>query len=220
MARQVVVIGLGQFGMHLARTLVKMGCEVIALDTNESRVEDVRDDVQRALIGDARDYEMLSSALCGGVDQAVVALGETSIEPSILCMVHLKRIGVRSIISTARNDDHAMILKAVGAHEIIFPERETAERAARHVANPDLRDMFSLADDYRIMEIVAPEKLVGKTLSSANLRRDFELLVLAVRHKGQERFEFLPNPDSVIRPDDLLMVLGRELDLARFAGLG
>lgn len=217
--KQVVVIGLGQFGMHLARTLPKMSVEVIAIDTNEGRVEEIRDDVHRAMIGDARDYDMLSAALTGGIDEAVIALGETSIEPSILCTVHLKRLGIKSIVSTARNDDHAMILKAVGANEIIFPERETAERAARHIANPDLRDMFSLDDDYRIMEIVAPTKLTGKTLAAANLRRDFDLLVLAVKEKGRPNFSFLPSPDLGIKPDDTLMVLGRELDLARFAGL-
>ena len=218
MSKQVAIIGLGQFGMHLARTLVKMGCEVIAIDTNESRVEEVRDDVHRALIGDARDPDMLASALPGSLDEAVVALGETSIEPSILCTLHLKRQKLKSILSTARNDDHAMILRAVGANEIIFPERETAERTARHIANPDLRDMFSLDDDYRIMEIVSPGKLCGKTLAAANLRRDFELLVLAVKRKGEGKYDFLPNPDSTVKQGDVLMVLGRELDLARFTG--
>lgn len=216
--RQVVVIGLGQFGMQLARSLVKMNCEVVAIDLNESRVNQVRDDVQRAIIGDARDYEMLSSIVSASVDEAVVGLGESSIEPSILCTLHLKRIGVKVIMSTARNDDHANILRAVGANEIIFPERETAERTARRIANPDLRDMFSLADDYRIMEILAPKALHGKTLAAAQLRRDFDLLVLAIRPANEERFNFLPGADTVIHPNEALMVLGRELDLARFAG--
>ena len=82
--KQVAVIGLGQFGMHLARTLVKMGCEVLALDVNEQRVEDVRDDVHRALIGDARDLEMLRGILAPEINEAVVCLGESTIEPSIL----------------------------------------------------------------------------------------------------------------------------------------
>ncbi|GMU81449.1 MAG: hypothetical protein AMXMBFR47_13200 [Planctomycetota bacterium] len=214
-----MVIGLGQFGMQLARSLVKMNCEVVAIDMNESRVNQVRDDVQRAIIGDARDFDMLASIVSASVDEAVVGLGESSIEPSILCTLHLKRIGVKVILSTARNDDHANILRAVGANEIIFPERETAERTARRIANPDLRDMFSLADDYRIMEIVAPKVLHGKSLASAQLRRDYDLLVLAIRPADQERFNFLPGADAVIHPNETLMVLGRELDLARFAGL-
>jgi trk system potassium uptake protein len=217
--RQVAVIGLGQFGMHLSRTLVKMGCEVVSIDTNERRVDEVRDDVHRAIIGDARDVEMLEGALSSRIDEAIIALGEGSIEPSILCALNLRRLGVKHVVSTARNDDHATILKAVGAHEVIFPERDTAERVARHIANPDLRDMFSLDDDYRIMEIVAPDALHGKTLAEVNIRRDYDLLVLAVREAGQARFQFLPSATTVIKPEEVLMVLGRELDLARFAGM-
>lgn len=218
--RQVCVLGLGQFGSHLAQTLVKMGCEVLAVDINEQRVEDIRDKVHRAVIGDVRSYAMLSSVVSSGIDEAVVALGETTIEPSILATLNLRRIGVKMIASTARNDEHAQILKAVGAEEIIFPERETAERMARRIAVPDLRDMFSLADDYRIMEIVAPRKVQGKTLSQLEMRKQHELLVLAVRAPDQARFSFLPSPDAVIHPGEVMMVLGRELDLARFAGLG
>jgi trk system potassium uptake protein TrkA len=217
--RQVCVLGLGQFGMHLARTLVKMGCEVLAIDLNEERVDMIRDDVHRALIGDVRSFQTLNNVISETIDAAVVALGETSIEPSILCTLNLRKIGVKSIASTARNDDHAQILRAVGATEVIFPERDTAERTARRIANPGLRDMFPLADDYRILEIDAPRSLHGKTLTELDLRRQYELLVLAVKDAGSERFRFLPAADALIRPGQVLMVLGRELDLARFAAL-
>jgi trk system potassium uptake protein TrkA len=217
--RQVCVLGLGQFGMHLARTLVKMGCEVLAIDINEERVDMIRDDVHRAIIGDVRSFNTLNNVISDTIDAAVVALGETSIEPSILCTLNLRKIGVKSIASTARNDDHAQILRAVGATEVIFPERDTAERTARRIANPGLRDMFPLADDYRILEIDAPRSLHGKTLAELDLRRQYELLVLAVRDPGSERFQFLPAADARIRPGQVLMVLGRELDLARFAAL-
>lgn len=217
--KRVAVIGLGQFGTHLARMLAKMDVEVLVMDQNEERVAAIQNDVHRAIIGDARSQEILQSVLASDVDEAVVGLGETTIEPSILCVLNLKRLGVKLIRSTARNDDHASILTAVGAHEVIFPERDTAERIARRVANPDLRDMFSLTEDYRIMEITAPAKLAGKTLAQANLTREFDLLVLAVRDPGSPTFRYLPRADTTIHPGEVLMVLGRELDLARFAGL-
>ncbi len=218
--KQVCVIGLSQFGSHLARQLVKMGCQVLVIDSNEERINDIRDDVHRALIGDARSFQMLDSVVADTVDEAIISLGESNIEPSILCALHLKQLGVAHILSTARNDDHAQILRAVGATEVIFPERETAERVARRVATPALRDMFPLAGDYRIMEILAPPALHRKSLLDANLRQEFDLLVLAVRPDGAEQFEFLPRADTIIKPGEVLMVLGRELDLARFAGLG
>lgn len=215
--KQVVVIGLGQFGSHLARSLVKLGCEVMAIDVDERRVEMIRDDVHRALIGDARDYRMLSSVLSGSIEEAVICLGEKNLEPSILCTLNLKKIGIKSIRSTALNDDHAQILTAVGATEAIFSERDAAQRTARRVANPDIRDMFPLAEDYRIMEVDAPEKLHGRTLAELNLRARFDLLILAVRPGSDPHFRFLPPPDKRIQPNEVLMVLGRELDLVRFA---
>jgi trk system potassium uptake protein TrkA len=215
--KQVCVIGLGQFGAHLARTLVKMDCEVLAIDINEQRVELIRDDVHRALIGDARNYQMLASVLTAKVDDVIIALGERSLEPSILCVLNVKRIGVKSIRSTATNDDHAQILTAIGATETIFPERDAAERTARRVANPDIRDMFSLADDFRIMEIAAPGQTHGKSLSKLDLRSQYDLLILATRREDEEHFHFLPAADKVIQANEVLMVFGRELDLARFA---
>jgi trk system potassium uptake protein TrkA len=215
--KQVVVIGLGQFGSHLARSLDKLGCEVMAIDVDERRVEMIRDDVHRALIGDARDSQMLASVINEKLDDAVICLGEKNLEPSILCTLNLRKIGVKSIRSTAVNDDHAQILQAVGATETIFAERDSAQRTARRVANPDIRDMFPLAEDYRIMELDAPGKTHGRTLAQLDLRAQFDLLILAIRKASDPHFKFLPPPDKTIQSDEVLMVLGRELDLVRFA---
>lgn len=220
MARQVCVIGLGQFGMHLSRALVKLGCEVLAIDVNEVRVEQIRDDVHRALIGDARNFAMLSGVLTASVREAVICLGESNVEPSILCALHLRKIGIPIIRSTATTDDHARILLAVGATEAIFAEREAADRLGRRIANPDIRDVFPLADDYRIMEIDVPKKTVGKSLAELDLRSRYDLLVLAYRNPTEEHFHFLPLADKRIQPAETLMVLGRELDLVRFASQG
>lgn len=214
--RQVCVIGLGQFGSHLARQLVKLGCEVLAIDASESRVELVRDDVHQALIGDARNFDMLDSVISDTLDEAIIALGER-IEPSVLCALHLRQLEVEVIRSTASNEDHAQILRAVGATDIIFPEQATAERVARRIANPALLDMFSLEGDYRIMEIAAPESIHGKSLADMNLRQKYGLLVLGIRDPGEEHYRFLPEADEVFRPDQALMVLGRELELTRFS---
>ena len=161
--KQVCVIGLGQFGSHMARRLVKLGCEVVALDVNEQRVDQLRDDVHRALTADAPSMRTLRSILAHSVDEAIVCLGEL-IEPSILCTLSLKRLKVPTIRATATNDDHAEILRAVGATEVVFPERETAERTARRISNPDLIDDFPLAEDYSIMKVVAPEVMHNKSL--------------------------------------------------------
>lgn len=214
--KQVCVIGLGQFGTHLARKLVHYGCEVLAVDQDDARIEPVRDDVHRAVIGDARSQAMLESVISDSLDEAFISMGD-HIESSILCALNLRKLGVKRIVSTAVNDDHAAILTAVGANAVIFPERETAERAARRIANPGLRDMFSLEEDYRIMELTAPGRMHGRSLGDINLRASFDVLVLAVREPQSAHWKFLPSADSVIHPQELLMVLGRELDLVRFS---
>jgi trk system potassium uptake protein TrkA len=214
--KQVCVIGLGQFGTYLARDLVRLGCEVLAIDAREDRVQNIRDEVHRAVIGDVRKPEMLAGVLTAPVSEATMSLGDRSTEPSILCALHLKHLGVERIRSTAANDDHAEILRAVGVTEIIYPERETAERVARRIANPNFVDMFPLAEDYRIMEVLAPQVLHGRSLAESGVRSNYNLLVLALRAEGDEHYRFLPTADTVIRAREVMMVMGRELDLARF----
>ena len=120
--RQVAVIGLGQFGTHLARSLTQMHCEVMAIDMSEARVAELRDDVHRAVIGDARDMEVLQALITSSVDEAVVSLGE-SMEASILCTLHLSQIGVKRIRTKAVNEDHALILTA--QHPSVNPQTTT-----------------------------------------------------------------------------------------------
>lgn len=216
--KQVVVIGLGQFGMHLARELTKQHCEVLAMDTSEARVADLRDDVHRALICDARDLDTLKSVIPSSIDEAVVSMGE-SIEASVLCTLHLAQIGVKKIRAKAINEDHALILRAVGAHEVIFPERDTAERTARRIAHPNLMDYFPFAEEYRIMEIITPNSLAGRTLQESELRSQFRLIVLAIKTAGTGEYRFMPEANDLLHPGDVLVVLGREVDLARFSVL-
>ncbi|MBX3396370.1 MAG: TrkA family potassium uptake protein [Phycisphaerae bacterium] len=211
--KQVVVIGLGQFGSHLARGLSHLNCEVLAIDSSEEAVSAIQNDVQQAVICDARNFDAMNALVTSSIDEAVVSLGE-SMEPSIICTLHLSQIGVKNIRCKAVNEDHATILKAVGANEVIFPERETAERTARRVAFPTLLDYFPFAEDHRIMEIETPRPLIGKSLASSKLREEFNLLVLAIKNSSGE-FRFMPGPHDVFRDGDTLIVLGREVNLVR-----
>ncbi|MFH1417833.1 MAG: TrkA family potassium uptake protein [Planctomycetota bacterium] len=216
--KQVAVVGLGQFGTHLAKQLAVQGCDVLVLDAAESRVSAVRDDVHRALIADAKSFEALESVVAPTVDEVAVCLGD-HIEASILCTLHLSQIGVKKILATAINEDHANILGRVGAHSVIFPDLETAERTARRMAHPNLLDYFPFAEEYRIMEYVMPRLLVGKTLRQSGLRADYRLLALAIRVGTAGEYHFMPDAEEVLHEGDILVVLGREIDLARFSVL-
>jgi len=216
--KQMVVIGLGQFGVHLARQLTEQHCEVLAVDLDDTRVAELRDDVHRALIGDAKNPEVLRLAVTSTVDQVAVCLGD-HMEASILCTLHLSQIGVKKILATAINQDHANILKRVGAHEVLFPDLETAERTARRMANPHLLDYFPFAEEYRIMEIEVPRQLAGKALRDSGLRRTYGLLLLAIKIRGTDEYHFMPGAEHVLQDNDVLCLMGREMDLARFSAI-
>jgi trk system potassium uptake protein len=211
--KMICVIGLGQFGSELARELAKH-CEVLAIDSREDHVEHIADHVQRALIIDARDYASLSSVVTADFNEAIVSLG-SSLEASILCTLHLKRIGIKTIRAKAMNEDHAVILKAVGAKDVIFPERETAQRIAALIVNPNLLDFIPLAEDFRVMDVAPPDAFFGHTLQELNVRERFGVFAIAVKELVPENFVFLPGPDFVVKPSDILVMIGKEDDLLR-----
>ena len=216
--KMICVIGLGQFGSELARELAKH-CEVLAIDSREDRVEGIVDHVQRAVIIDARDYSSLRSVVTADFNEAIVSLGG-SLEGSILCTLHLKRIGIKTIRAKAMNEDHAEILKAVGAKEVIFPERETARRIAALIVNPNLLDFIPLAQDFRVMDVAPPDAFLGHTLQELKVRERFGVFAIAVKELVPENFVFLPGPNFVVKPSDILVMIGREDDLLRLTEQG
>jgi trk system potassium uptake protein TrkA len=214
MKKQVCVIGLGQFGSHLARQLARMKCDVLAIDYKEKSVAAIRDHVQHAVIADVRDLEALQSIVTKDIDEAVVSLGE-SMEASILCTLHLHNIGVKQIRAKASSQDHAAILKSVGATSVIFPEQETAERMAHRIVNPDLLDYLPLSDEYRVVEIELPQSFVGQTLAQLHLRKKYNVLVVAIKHPRRNQITFMPSADAALDADATLVVMGKDKDVEK-----
>ena len=203
---RVSVIGLGQFGRHLAAELAKE-CEVIAIDRDQAVVNSIAEQVQRAYCLDSRDFASLSTVVGPDSDCAVVCMSER-MEMSILTVLHLKRLKIKNIHAKANSRDHAEILRAVGADNIIFPERETASRLATQLINRNLLDFIPLSENYMVMEIAPPEWTYGQTLMQIDLRKRFGIFVVAVKEHVPERTSFLPGPDFVIKDSDALLVIG------------
>jgi len=212
--KQICVIGLGQFGTHLARTLARMKCDVLAIDVDETAVAAIRDDVQQALMIDVRSLDTLKSVVTKDVDEAVVSLGE-SLEASILCTLHLHKIGVKRIRAKASSKDHAAILKAVGATDVIFPEHETAERMAQQIINPDLLDYLPLSQEYRVVEISVPASFVGQSLAQLHLRKKYGVLAVAIKKPDRTHMEFMPSAETVLARGGTLIAMGKDADLAK-----
>ncbi|MCX7015895.1 MAG: TrkA family potassium uptake protein [Candidatus Sumerlaeota bacterium] len=214
--KQICVIGLGNFGSHFARMLAHMGCEVLAIDNSEANVAAIRDDVHQALIADARNFEALQSAIPPDVDAAVISLGD-DLAASILCALHLKQIGVASIYAKAANEDHQQILRALGITRIFFPERETAERMAFQIVRPNLLDFFPLGEDYEVHEIPVPRSFIGQTMVAAQIRSEYQALVIAIKNAATGEARFMPPATQTFGEGDVLVVMGKPEDLQRLA---
>lgn len=205
--RHVCIVGLGFFGASLARALAREA-EVLAIDKEITRVNAISDHVQRALCIDVRDFDALSSAVTPDFDEAVVAIGE-QLESSILCTLYLKRIGIPLIRAKASSEEHSEILRSIGASQVIFPERETAERLAMKIHNPNLLDFIPLTQEYQIIEMETPPGFHGQSLEGLNLRKSYDVFVLAIRSKQKQDFIFLPGPAGVVQKGDVLVIIGK-----------
>jgi len=205
--KRVVIIGLGQFGSSLALALAPT-CEVLVIDQDQALVNEMADQVELALRMDAREYASLAAVVNADFDEAVVCIGGVSFEASVLCVLHLKKLGVRSIHAKAVNEDHGRILQAVGANDVIYPERETALRLARQINHPNLLDFVELSEDTSVMEIAPPSGFCGKSLLELDLRRRFGVYVIAVKEIIPGRTIVIPGPDFVVKDSDALVVVG------------
>ncbi|KMQ53011.1 Trk system potassium uptake protein TrkA [Chitinispirillum alkaliphilum] len=209
--RHVCVIGLGFFGAGLARALSK-NSEVLAIDNSLPRVNDISDHVQRALAIDVKDFNAISAVISDDTDEAIVSIGE-DLEASILCTLYLKRLGVPYIRAKASSDEHAEILRSIGADHVIFPEVETAQRVALKIINPNLMDLITLSEGYCISDLTSPSHFTGETLADLHIRNKYNVLVIAIKKNKDTIDTFLPPPDYIIKQGDILEVLGKKEDV-------
>lgn len=209
---QFVVIGLGNFGYNVAVSLFEQKNEVLAIDANSKKIEQIKDKVTQAVVANVKEKDALSEFINSDIDAAIVSLGD-KIEVSILTTLYLKDLGVKKIIVKAINDDHGQILKLIGAMEVIYPEKEEAVRLAQRLTIPNLIEHIPLAPEYSIMEIAAPDNFVGKSLKELQLRSKFKVEVIAIKDVLQDTLLLIPGADVKIKPDNVLMVIGKEVDI-------
>lgn len=215
MKRQVLVVGLGRFGSAVARTLYQLGHEVLAVDSDGRRVQELADEVTHAVQADGTDQEAMAQLGVADFDAAVVAIG-SDLGQSILTTLTLRELGCKYIIGKAASDQHARILERIGADRVVFPERETGLRLAHTFAARFVMDYMDLGSGYGIANTKPPEHFVGKTLEELDLRERYGLTLIAVTH-GRE-VTLHPRRDQRVSPGDLLVVAGRDEDLERLKG--
>ena len=212
------VIGLGSFGSNVARTLYEKGNEVLAVDRDKKKIEEQKSYASHAVNMNSADKENIKALGIQDMDVVIVSLGP-EMEASILTVLYLYELGAKRIVAKALTEDHAKILEAVGATDVIYPEKDMAVRTALKLCNPNILEYLPLTSGLGIEEIAPPEKFIGKTLKQLDLRNKYGLQVIAIKEIIPEKMTFIPKADFVIKDSDILVIMGDEKQLAKLNNL-
>ncbi len=219
------VIGLGQFGNAIARTLALRGAEVLAIDSSEEHIDDIKDEVSYAVCMDATDIRVLRSQNVQDMDAVVVAIGK-DFEALMLCVVQLMELKVKRIMARANGKHQRQILEKIGVSEILSPENDVGLAVAERLLNPNILTSLMLPDNYEIVEIKTPRTMANRSLGDINLRSKYNLNLITLKRETEAIKEGevikechilgVPNSETVLIESDTIIVFGLVKDIERF----
>lgn len=212
MKKKFCVIGLGNFGYHVVATLYELGHDVVAIDSDKDKVQAVKDICSYAILGDATNKDFLMAQEIREMDAVVVSTGDRS-HLSTLITLYLKELKVKRIYVKALNEDHGRILERVGATDLVFPEKDMAQRIAHNLSSPNIMEFIPLAEEYSLSESEPPKHFIGKTLIDLDLRKKFNVTVIAIKDVLTDQFIAAPPPTYLIKNSDALIFIGKTEDI-------
>lgn len=219
-----VVAGLGKFGFTVAKALIKKGCHVTAIDTDEKKIEEAAEFAMDVLIADAKDEKALIEAGVANADLAIVSMGE-ELESSFITTLHLKEMGIPWIVSKATSKSQGEILEKIGADRVIFPEEEMAEKLADQLLSPSIINYLPLGENVGFIEALSPSIFTGKSLKQLSLRNKYGINLIAIRRteknkkEDEEEVIVVPSAKEIIKKGDILDVVGNKDYLEKFMNL-
>ena len=208
--KTVLIIGMGRFGQHLCRKMLKLNNEVMIVDRNEEAMEDLLPLVTNAKIGDCTNEEVLHSLGIGNFDLCFVCIG-TNFQSSLEITSLLKEAGAKYVISKATRDIQAKFLLRNGADAVVYPEKDIAERIAVRYSADNVFDYIELDEEYSIYDIPPLREWIGKTIGEVDFRARLNSSIIGTKLNGIT--SFLPGADHVFRADEHLMVIGKKKDI-------
>jgi trk system potassium uptake protein TrkA len=222
--KKFVAIGLGNFGLTLAKTLVESGCEVLGVDASRDIVNQAKDFLTHAIIGDASKREVLAALSLKDFDGAVVSIGQ-EMAPSILISLYLKEIGMKRIVVRAISEDHGKILSQIGVTDVIYPERDMAIKLASKLAFKNVVDYLPLGEEIGIVEVPPPRPFLGKSLKELQIPGKFSCQVIGLKtypdgdllrlNDREAVTKIAPSADDRITEQVVMIIVGRHEDIAR-----
>lgn len=205
--KSVLLIGLGRFGLHIAQKLNDLGHEVMAVDSDEDRVDRVLPFVTNAQIGDSTSYEFLSSLGVENFDACIVAIGD-NFQNSLETTDLLKELGAKKVIARASRGVQEKFLLRNGANEVVYPEKQLAAWTAIRCTSEHILDYIELDESYSIFEISIPSEWAGKTILQLDLRGKYGINILGVRENGKLNMSI--TPDLVLTWEKPILILGQQ----------
>jgi len=211
--KSILVIGLGRFGTHLAKKLMELGNEVMVVDWNEELVDDIAPFVTKAQIGDCMDIDVLKSLGVRNFDICFVCISE-NFQSSLEITSQLKELGAPYVISKADREIHAKFLLKIGADDIIYPERDMAQRAAVKYSANNTFDYMELTHEYAILEIKVPRNWVNRSIGELMIRSKYNVNVIGIK---KDKYMMMPitNPEYFFNEDDHIIVAGLKKSLLK-----
>jgi trk system potassium uptake protein TrkA len=213
-----IMLGMGTFGSALATKLAANGCAVIGVDLRRERLDLVKNAIHEAVIGDSTDREFLENLPIKEATAVFISLGE-SIALSLLATLHVKELGARNVIVKGVTKEHGKILEHLGVDRVVFPEEEVARELADRMTWPNVLDYLPIDPEYSVAEVAMPASLSGRTLADANLRSSIGVHVMGIKDVMKGKFEMFPDGRTKLLEDQILLVVGREGEIAKLREL-
>ena len=214
--KQFLIIGLGRFGSSIAKTIYEIGHDVLAIDKDEEKVQEISDYVTHAVQMDSTDESILKTLGVTNFDVAVVTIG-SNLQDSVMATLILKELGVKYIIAKANNELHAKVLTKIGADKVVLPERDMGTRVAHNLVSSNILDYIELSEEYSILEIEAIKEWFNKSLKEIEIRKKHGINVVAI--KRGEKVNISPSAEDIIKENDVLVALGSAKDLNKFESM-
>ena len=210
--KSILLIGLGNFGKHIALQLNQLGHQVMGVDHNEDRVNDAMDIVTNAQIGDSTNVEFLRSLGIDNYDVCIVAIGG-DFQSSLETTYSLKELGAKMVVSRAERDGQAKFLLRNGADEVVYPEKQVAKWAAIRYSSDHILDYIELDEAYSIFEVAVPKGWIGKSVGEIDIRKKYNINIIGVKQNGKTNVAV--TPDTLLFENKTLLVIGEDKALQK-----
>ena len=210
--KSILLIGVGRFGRHIAAQLAQLGHQVMAVDTDEERINEVMPFVTNAQIGDSTNAAFLRSLGVGNFDVCMVTISgnfQNSLETTSL----LKELGAKCVVSRAERDVQAKFLLRNGADHVIYPEKQVARWAAIRYTSNHISDYIEIDDQHAIFEVEVPESWIGRSIGELDVRRRFGINILGVKRAGKT--DVSVTPETVLAKDETILALGEYKEMQK-----